>query len=119
MLDANPPSSDAIPPSRFRRDDVIAVGGATTTFRAYDSLTGRLVTLIEFHPEQIVDPSIERSFSSRFARETQVLAAINHPNVTRVVAWGNEFGHPFLAIAAVPGRTLAETIRERGALPPG
>jgi serine/threonine protein kinase len=117
--DAPTPFSAATPLSRFRRDDVIAAGDVATTYRAYDSLTGQPVTLIEFHPDQIVDPSIELSFSARFGRESKVLAAINHPNVIRVVAWGNEFGRPFLAIESVSGRTLAEVIRDRGALPPG
>lgn len=118
MLDATPPFSTSAPLSRFRRDDVTVAGDAATRYRAWDGLTGQFVTLIEFHPERIVDTAIDRSFSARFARESQVLAAINHPNVNRVVAWGSESDRPFLVVAAPPGRTLAEAIRDQGAFTP-
>jgi serine/threonine protein kinase len=106
--------SEPLPPtpSRFLREDTVVVGSVASTYLARDRITGHAVALTLIHPAQAVDPI----FVARFERETRLLASIDHPNVVRLTAYGSDAGVPYFATRFVPGRTLAEVIRERGAL---
>ena len=48
----------------------------------------------------------------RFRREFRALSRINHPNVIRVEAYGDLFGHPYIAMEFVDGPDLHSKIRE-------
>lgn len=48
---------------------------------------------------------------ARFRREFRALSRINHPNVIRVDAYGDLFGHPYIAMEYVDGLDLHTTIR--------
>ena len=47
----------------------------------------------------------------RFRREFRALSRIHHPNVVRVEAYGDLFGHPFIAMEYVEGPDLHQVIR--------
>jgi tetratricopeptide (TPR) repeat protein len=47
----------------------------------------------------------------RFRREFRALSRLNHPNVIRVDAYGDLFGHPYIAMEYVDGPDLHTTIR--------
>ena len=47
----------------------------------------------------------------RFRREFRALSRINHPNVIRVEAYGDLFGHPYIAMEYVEGPDLHTLIR--------
>jgi hypothetical protein len=53
----------------------------------------------------------------RFLREAQATASLEHPNVVRVQAIGENEGHPYLVMEYVEGRTVAERLREEGRVP--
>ncbi len=56
---------------------------------------------------------------ARFRREVDALSRLRHPRVVAAVdAPGEHEGRLFLPIEYVPGRSLAELVRERGPLPP-
>jgi serine/threonine-protein kinase len=115
VLDLTPPIPPMPPPSRFVREETIAAGAVASISRARDLVGGRMVTLVEVLPE----PAADGFFLARFAREARLLAAIDHPNVVRVVASGIEQGVPFVATELVPGQTLAELVRTRGSFTAG
>jgi tetratricopeptide (TPR) repeat protein len=48
----------------------------------------------------------------RFRREFRALSRINHPNVIRVEAYGDLFGHPYIAMEYVDGPDLHSLIRQ-------
>ncbi len=55
------------------------------------------------------------ALSERFARERDILAALNHPNIARLYDAGlTEQGQPFLALEYVEGRTLLDDCAARG-----
>ena len=86
----------------------IGAGGMGEVYRARDTQLNREVA-VKVLPELFAkDP--ERL--TRFTREAQTLASLNHPNVAHV--YGVE-GHA-LVMEFVPGEDLAERIA-RGALP--
>ena len=43
------------------------------------------------------------SFRSRFLRERQILASLNHPGISRLLDAGNSAGHPYLVMELVEG----------------
>jgi serine/threonine protein kinase len=81
-------------------------------YRARDSKLGREVALKVIPAEFAGDP--ERM--ARFAREAQVLASLNHPNIAHIYGLEESGGVRALIMELVEGSTLAERIRQ-GALP--
>ena len=56
------------------------------------------------------------SADARFLLEAESVAALEHPHIVRVFAFGNTGGHPYLVMEFVPGGTLAERIGQSGTL---
>ena len=54
---------------------------------------------------------------ARFQREARLLAALNHPNIATIHGLENSNGTHFLVMEWVPGETLAERIKRKGAVP--
>ena len=61
----------------------------------------------------------DERFVARFRREARAAAALSHPNVVAVHDVGVHDGSPFIVMEHVPGRTLAEVLRDNGSLRPG
>ncbi|MEU6434645.1 Stk1 family PASTA domain-containing Ser/Thr kinase [Streptomyces albidoflavus] len=99
---------------RYRVDALIAVGGMATVYRALDTRLDRVVALKVMHPELAADAS----FVERFIREARSVARLSHPNVVGVFDQGAEGAYVYLAMEYVPGCTLRDVLRERGALTP-
>jgi eukaryotic-like serine/threonine-protein kinase len=64
--------------------------------------------------------SIKLSFDSprqlrRFEIEAKAAAALQHPNIVPVLAYGHERGAPYFAVRLIDGRNLAEIVSERRA----
>ncbi|MEQ4197220.1 Stk1 family PASTA domain-containing Ser/Thr kinase [Streptomyces sp. YIM 103828] len=100
--------------ARYRVDALIAVGGMATVYRALDTRLDRVVALKVMHPELAADAS----FVERFIREARSVARLSHPNVVGVFDQGAEGAYVYLAMEYVPGCTLRDVLRERGALTP-
>jgi eukaryotic-like serine/threonine-protein kinase len=54
----------------------------------------------------------------RFVREGRLAARLSHPGVVAVYDTGTASGRPFIVMELVEGRSLAETLAERGRLEP-
>src|SRR6478672_3734893 len=90
----------------------IGVGGMGEVYRAKDSKLGRDVAL-KVLPESFAgDP--ERL--SRFRREAQVLASLNHPNIAQIYGFEDSGSTHALVMELVEGPTLADRI-EQGPVP--
>lgn len=81
-------------------------------FRAYDTKLARTVALKAVLPGLSVDDG----YPARFRREAQAMAAISHPHVVAVHDMGDE-PVPYIVMELVNGRSLADLLRERRALP--
>ena len=55
---------------------------------------------------------------ARFRREFRALSRLRHENVIRVDAYGDLFGHPYIAMEYVDGRDLHQELRGYGKLIP-
>jgi serine/threonine protein kinase len=71
-------------------------------------LAGQLLAVKRLHPNIAEDPE----FVSMFLDEAWITAALKHPNVAQVIAWGNDEQGPFLAIELVQGVSLSRLLKE-------
>src|ERR1039457_5420189 len=91
----------------------IGAGGMGEVYQAHDSNLRRDVA-IKVLPEAFAhDP--ERL--SRFRREAQLLAALNHSNIATIFGLEDSNGTSYLVMELVPGETLAQRIKRDGAVP--
>src|SRR5436309_8948854 len=91
---------------------LIGKGGMGEVYRARDSRLKRDVAIKILPDEFSRDP--ERV--SRFHREAEALAALNHPNIAAIYDVQVAGEKRFLVLELVEGETLADRIA-RGALP--
>src|SRR4249919_3061077 len=91
----------------------IGAGGMGEVYRARDTKLKREVA-IKVLPD---DFSRDPDRVSRFQREAEALAALNHPNIAAIYDVQQSGGTRYLVLELVEGDTVAEVIRQRGALP--
>ncbi|MFI9786510.1 Stk1 family PASTA domain-containing Ser/Thr kinase [Kitasatospora sp. NPDC051984] len=97
---------------RYRVEQRIAVGGMSTVYRGTDTRLDRAVALKVMHPSLAGDAD----FTARFIREAKAVARLAHPNVVNVLDQGADPRAVFMAMEYVPGHTLRDLLRDRGAL---
>jgi serine/threonine protein kinase len=83
----------------------VGSGGMARVLLAKDP-AGELVAL------KVLRKSRFKTGLARFRREFRALSRINHPNVVRVEAYGDLFGHPYIAMEFVDGPDLHSQIRQ-------
>jgi len=92
--------------SRFRLLEVIGEGGMGRVYRAEELGPGRQVAVKLLHSEAAgVDQMVQR-----FEREASVMKELSHPNIARVIEFGEWNGRLFLAMDLLAGQSLAELI---------
>ena len=98
----------------YRIEELIGRGGMGVVYRAYDLRLKRPVAL------KLVAPSLARDerFRERFARESELVMSLEHPNVVPIYDAGDVDGRVYLAMRLVDGRDLGSLLRSEGALEP-
>jgi serine/threonine protein kinase len=86
----------------------IGAGGMGEVYRATDTRLKRDVAL-KFLPEAFVRDS---GRMARFQREAEVLASLNHPNITAIYGIEDSSGSSALVMELAHGLTLAERIQQ-------
>lgn len=85
-------------------------GGFGVVYLAKDTTLDRSVALKVLHPQLTVDPR----FIENFRKEARMMAKVSHPNVVSVYEIGEEDGRLFIAMQYLPGKSLADQLREKG-----
>ena len=99
---------------RYQLGDVIGHGGMAEVHTGTDLRLGRSVAIKVLRPDLARDPA----FLSRFRREAQSAAGLNHPNIVSVYDTGeDEFHHgmssvtvPWIVMERVDGVTLRQVL---------
>src|SRR5262249_23665963 len=91
---------------------LLGKGGMGEVYRAHDTKLKREVA-IKILPEEF---SRDSDRASRFQREAEVLASLNHPNIAAIHNLEDAGGVRFLVLELVEGETLADRL-ERGPIP--
>src|SRR5713101_6381020 len=86
---------------------LLGKGGMGEVYRARDTKLKREVAIKILPDEFSTDP--ERV--SRFQREAEVLASLNHPNIAAIHSLEEANGSRFLVLELVEGETLAERVK--------
>src|SRR5512143_37362 len=92
---------------RFEMLSQAGAGGMSSVFRARDLHSGRIVAVKVL--------KLDRPFDlARFAREAELLAQVQHPNVVDYVAHGESDGVHYLVQEWVDGITLGTQLQTVG-----
>ncbi|UCG53700.1 MAG: protein kinase, partial [Candidatus Latescibacterota bacterium] len=97
--------------SHYRILEELGAGGMGVVYKAEDTNLKRTVAL-KFLPEHLLGTEQERS---RFVREAQAAAALDHPNICTIHEIDTVDDRTFIAMAYVSGETLEARV-EKGPL---
>jgi eukaryotic-like serine/threonine-protein kinase len=99
---------------RYRVEDELGRGGMATVFRGTDTVLGRPVAVKVLASQYASDAD----FVSRFRREAQAAARLNHPNLVSVYDTGTDDGIHFIVMEYVEAKTLADYLAGGGRIMP-
>ena len=113
-MDVHPPVDIGTDFLGYRIEELIGRGGMGVVYRAYDLRLKRSVAV------KFVAPSLalDERFRERFARETELVMSLEHPNVVPIYDAGDVEGRLYLAMRLVEGPDLGSLLRAEGALEP-
>jgi streptogramin lyase len=114
-MDVHPPVDIGTDFLGYRIEELIGRGGMGVVYKAYDLRLKRPVAL------KLVAPSLalDERFRERFARETELVMSLEHPNVVPIYDAGDVDGRLYLAMRLVDGTDLGSLLLAEGALEPG
>lgn len=81
-------------------------GGTATVYRAFHARLNRFVAIKMIHQDYLDNPN----FLTRFEREAQIIAALEHAHIVPVYDFSEHAGEPYLVMKLIEGRTLKERI---------
>ena len=96
----------------YRIEALIGRGGMGLVYRAQDERLKRKVALKVLPPQNATDGA----FRTRFIRESEAAASIDHPNIIPIFEAGEEAGGLFIAMRFVDGPDLKQYLAQRGPL---
>ncbi len=113
-MDIQPPVDIGTDFLGYRIEELIGRGGMGVVYRAYDLRLKRSVAV------KFVAPwlALDERFRERFARETELVMSLEHPNVVPIYDAGDVEGRLYLAMRLVEGPDLGSLLRAEGALEP-
>ena len=87
----------------------IGAGGMGEVYRAVNVHDGTPAAVKILFPEQTADPTARK----RLEGEGEIVAAISHPGIVRLLERGEHGGRLYLAMELLPGDTLAQRLTRR------
>lgn len=100
---------------RYELRRLLGTGGMARVYEGYDRALDRRVAVKVLRDDLSSDPTLPQ----RLLREARTAARFTHPHAVTVFDTGMDRGRPFIVMELVEGRTLADELAERGALPAG
>ncbi|MGP4093173.1 serine/threonine-protein kinase [Nonomuraea sp. KM90] len=96
----------------------LGAGGMGTVWLARDEMLDRDVAVKELTLPEGMSPKERSDSVTRAVREAQATARLRHPGIVALHDVVVEQDRPWLVMELLRGRTLAETVREFGPMPP-
>ena len=100
--------------NRYIVSKLIGEGGMADVYLAIDSVLKRQVAIKVLRGELNDDPVNLK----RFQREANAITNLSHPNIVEVYDVGEESNRNYIVMEYIPGKTLKQLIKARGALHP-
>jgi serine/threonine protein kinase len=98
---------------RFTITGVLGEGGMGKVYQAIQTSINREVAIKVVRPEFAKDPELR----ARFEREARLISSFNHPNIVRLVDYGESAGRLYLAMEFVNGRPISQLFGKKQILP--
>ena len=98
---------------RYEVQDELGRGGMARVYRGTDTLLGRPVA-VKVLSAQYAD---DANFVTRFRREAQAAARLNHPNLVQVYDTGSDDGVHYIVMEYVDAKTVADLLSSGRVLP--
>jgi len=96
---------------RYQILELLGQGGMAMVYKAYDPRLEREVALKIIRLD-VFPPNDLQDVRKRFEREAKALAQLSHPNIIKVMDYGEYEGLPFLVMEYLQGGTLKQMIGE-------
>ncbi|WP_188192905.1 serine/threonine-protein kinase [Nonomuraea sp. SYSU D8015] len=96
----------------------LGAGGMGKVWLARDEMLDREVAVKELTLPEGMPPQEREASVKRAVREAQATARLRHPGIVALHDVVVEHGRPWLVMELLRGRTLGETVREFGPMPP-
>ncbi|MCH2178142.1 MAG: serine/threonine protein kinase [Mariniblastus sp.] len=87
---------------------ILGRGGMGTVYRAKNNKTGNFQAVKVLAPYYVNDPH----FRTRFESEIKALIKLDHPNIVRLISYGQEDTNLFFAMELVEGKSLFQLQRD-------
>ncbi|MGZ3474074.1 MAG: protein kinase domain-containing protein, partial [Polyangiales bacterium] len=93
---------------KFEIESLIGRGGMGAVYRAKQKNLKRVVAIKVLRQELLSDPS----YAARFKREANAASQLDHPNLMRVIDFGEDDGLLYIAMEFIDGKPLHVTLRD-------
>jgi len=94
---------------RYHILEQLGEGGMAIVYKAYDTRLERDVAIKIIRTDQFAPAMLERILK-RFEREAKSLARLSHPNIVKVLDYGDYESSPYLVLEYLPGGTLKQRL---------
>jgi serine/threonine protein kinase len=101
--------------SRYHILEQLGEGGMATVYKAFDTRVETDVAVKVIRTEKFTPEVLARALK-RFEREAKALARLTHPNIVKVMDYGEYENRPYLVMPYLPGGNLKQLLKERGRL---
>ncbi len=91
---------------RYHIIEQLGEGGMATVYKAFDTRLEREVAVKVLLQQR----QLSEKFLKRFEREAKALAQLSHPNIVKVLDYGEHEGLPYLVMEYIPGGTLKQKL---------
>lgn len=99
---------------RFEVTRILGKGAQSVVYLAYDPKLQREVAIKTLH---FAEQNDRQNEIQALIQESRTVSKLRHPNLVPIFEAGEFDGDPYLVFEYVEGQTLADLLRERGALP--
>jgi serine/threonine-protein kinase len=93
---------------KFEIESLIGRGGMGAVYKAKQKNLKRVVAIKVLRQELLSDPS----YAARFKREANAASQLDHPNLMRVIDFGEDDGVLYIAMEFIDGKPLNVTLRD-------
>jgi len=90
---------------RYHILELLGEGGMAIVYKAYDTRLERNVAIKVILP----DKAHTEKFLKRFKQEAKALASLSHPNIVKVIDYGEHASLPYIVMEYLPGGTLKKS----------
>jgi tRNA A-37 threonylcarbamoyl transferase component Bud32 len=90
--------------------EVLGAGGMGIVYKAHQLKPSRIVALKMIRPDAFLSNADRARLLTRFRREADAIARLNHPNIIQIYEVGEHEGRPYFSMEYVEGGNLAARI---------